>query len=341
MDGPASADDGIFGLPGSERAARLVYLPVPWEVTTSYGGGTSNGPSAIREASPQLDLYDEEVERPYAAGLYMRRESARVRRWNFEAKMAAQSVIASLTAGKKASPKALSTVNAFGDKLNAWVYEETRGIIAAGKVPALIGGDHSTPYGAIRAAVEKWPGLGLLHFDAHHDTREAYEGFTWSHASIFFNVMRRLPVRKIVQVGIRDYSAAERAFCRNLKDRCAVFYDEDLKRRRFSGEPFHTTAREIVSELPSDVWVTFDIDGLDPRYCPGTGTPVPGGLEFSEANHILRTLVASKRRIVGFDLNEVAPLKGSEWDANVGARLLYKMTAWTLASQGLAKSSLR
>jgi agmatinase len=334
---PASADDGIFGLPYSEKESALVLLPVPWEVTTSYGGGTSKGPAAILEASAQVDLYDFDVLRPYEPGIFMRPESKQLVAWNKQGKAAAQKAIKAIAAGKKPDPKALKLANELGSKMNGWVYEQTKGLYAAGKLPGLVGGDHSTPYGAIKAAVEKHPGLGLLHFDAHHDTRDAYEGFTWSHASIFFNVMKDLPVAKLTQVGIRDFSEDERAFCKDLGPRCSVFYQGDLARRRFAGKPFDETAREIVDSLPQEVWVTFDIDGLDPRFCPGTGTPVPGGLDFEEANHILRQVALSGRKIVGFDLNEVSPKKGSEWDANVGARLLYKMCAWTLASQGKAR----
>ncbi|OGR89501.1 MAG: hypothetical protein A3J74_02285 [Elusimicrobia bacterium RIFCSPHIGHO2_02_FULL_57_9] len=337
---PASGAEGIFGLPFDEDEARLVYLPVPWEATTSYGGGASKGPAAILKASAQIDLYDCDVEKPYAAGLYLRPQSPEVRQWDKQAKAAAQKVIAALSSGRRPSSQALETANALGAKLNAWVYRQTKEIIGSGKIPALIGGDHSTPYGAISAALEQWPDLGILHFDAHHDTREAYEGFTWSHASIFHNVMSRLPAPKLVSVGIRDFSESERAFCRGLGERCSVIYDNELARRRFAGRPFDQTAAEIADKLPEKVWISFDIDGLDPRFCPGTGTPVPGGLDFAEANHIFRALVFSQRRIVGFDLNEVSAQKESEWDANVGARLLYKMTGWTLASQGLAAAAL-
>ncbi|MBI3288006.1 MAG: arginase family protein, partial [Elusimicrobia bacterium] len=248
--GPSSSKDGIFDLPFNENEAKLVYLPVPWEATTSYGGGTSKAPQAIRKASAQIDLYDGDVERPYAAGLFPRPQSPEVRRWNRQAKGAARQVIAALAAGLKPPPAALSVANALGAKLNTWVYGQTKGIIRSGKIPALIGGDHSTPYGAIRAAVGVWPDLGVLHFDAHHDTRKAYEGFPWSHASIFFNVMTKLPIQRLVQVGIRDFSEEERAFCRNLGERCAVFYDRDLARRRFAGMPFGETALEIVRRLP-------------------------------------------------------------------------------------------
>lgn len=334
---PASSEDGVFGLPYAESEAALVYLPVPWEATTSYGGGTSRAPAAILEASAQVDLYDVDVLKPYEAGLYMRPLPKDVSAWNRSAKAEAQKVIRAITNGKPAPAAALKKVNALGDKMNAWVYDQTKALLERNKIVALVGGDHSTPFGAIKAAVEKRPQMGILHFDAHHDTRDAYEGFTWSHASIFFNVMKKLPVDKLVQVGIRDFSQEEHAFCKDLGSRCDVFYDAELARRRFAGRHFDETAREIADALPKEVWVSFDIDGLDPRYCPNTGTPVPGGLDFAEANHILRAVVLSGRTIVGFDLNEVSPgVKGTgEWDSNVGARLLYKMSAWTLASRKL------
>jgi agmatinase len=336
---PGSSADGVFGLPYSEAQARLVYLPVPWEATTSYGGGASKGPAAIRRASAQVDLFDFDVLKPYEPGLFMRDEPSQVKAWNKTAKAAAQKVIRALASGKKPDLRALKTVNDLGSKLNGWVYEQTKALYAAGKIPVVVGGDHSTPQGAIKAASERNPSLGLLHFDAHHDTRRAYEGFTFSHASIFYNVLNDCPgVGKLVQVGIRDFSQAERLFCLSQGDRVRVFYDGDLARRRFSGENWNDTAEAIVHDLPKKVWVSFDIDGLDPKYCPGTGTPVPGGLDFQEANHILRAVARSGRTIVGFDLNEVSPQPGSEWDANVGARLLYKLTAWTLASQGLAQT---
>lgn len=335
---PGSPKDGVFGIPFSEAESALVYIPVPWEATVSYGSGASRGPAAIRQASAQVDLYDFDVLKPYESGLFMRREPAAVKTWNKKAKIAAQKVIQALEAGKKPSTRSIQTVNALGARLNDWVYRQTTGLFAENKIPAIIGGDHSTPYGAIKAAAERHPGLGVLHFDAHHDMRHAYEGFLYSHASIFYNVMSDCAgIGKLVQVGIRDFSEEESDFCRVQGERVRVFYDGELARRRFSGKTWDETAEEIVSCLPPKVWISFDIDGLDPRFCPGTGTPVPGGLDFQQANHVLRAVARSGRAIVGFDLNEVSPLLGSDWDANVAARLLYKMTAWTLVSQGLAR----
>ena len=334
------ADAGVFGLPHEENDAALVLLPVPWEATTSYGGGTSNGPAAILEASGQVDLFDGEVHKPYEPGIFMRAESKEVRAWNKTAKAAAQKIIkvGCRIDGNKALQKSLKTVNELGGKLNEWVYRETKGLMDAGKIVGLVGGDHSVPYGAFRAAGEKHGAFGLLHFDAHSDTRDAYEGFFWSHASIMRNAMRDLPaIERIVQVGIRDYCEEEHRFVTALGARAKVFYDRDLAKRRFAGEPWTKTANEIVAALPKQVWITFDIDGLDPVLCPHTGTPVPGGLELAEAVHLIELVARSGRTIIGFDLNEVSPGE-DEWDANVGMRLLYKLVAWTFVSRGLRKA---
>jgi len=336
-------DTGVFGLPHEEKDAALVLVPVPWEATTSYGGGTSKGPAAILAASGQVDLFDGEVHRPYEPGIFMRPESKEVRAWNKTAKAAAQKVIkqGGRIEGNKSLQKALKTANDLGGKLNDWVYRETKGLMDAGKIVGIVGGDHSVPYGAFKAAAEKHGEFGLLHFDAHSDTRVAYEGFTWSHASIMYNAMENIPrITRITQVGIRDFCEQEHEFTRALGARAKVFFDRDLAHRRFSGEPWTKTAAEIVATLPPQVWISFDIDGLDPKLCPHTGTPVPGGLELAEAVHLIGLVARSGRKIVGFDLNEVSPAPGGkdEWDANVGMRLLYKLVAWTFVSRGLRKA---
>ncbi|MBU6376625.1 MAG: agmatinase family protein, partial [Bdellovibrionales bacterium] len=322
------------------------------EVTTSYGGGTSRGPQAIFEASKQVDLFDLDVERPYEPGIFMRSVSETVQEWNHEGKKLAEAVIA--LGGKIESNQSLarnlSRVNELSVQLNSWVYQQVQGLLHEGKVVGLVGGDHSTPFGSIQAHAERFSSLGLtrrdrgfgiLHFDAHSDTRIAYEGFEHSHASIMYNVLEQIPaVTKLVQVGIRDICEQEMNYVQSQGDRVRTYFDRDMALSRFRGETFEGLANRIVEDLPSQVYVSFDIDGLDPRYCPHTGTPVPGGLEFNEATTILRQLVASGRTIVGFDLNEVAPgPEGDEWDANCGARLLYKLIAFTLASQG--KRTLR
>ena len=339
---PAQPGSGVFGLPHSESEALVVLVPVPWEATTSYGGGASDGPKAIREASAQVDLYDLDVEKPYDAGIHMLDEDEELIAANGKGKALAAKIIEAGGAGDDPElVQALAKVNELSDKVNAWVKRETARLLDAKKIVGIVGGDHSVPFGALQALAEKTPSFGVLHFDAHSDTRRAYEGFVHSHASIMFNVLERVPqVTKLVQVGIRDVCEQEIDYCKSQGARVRMFSDRELVKRRHGGEPFSSTAKAIVAELPSEVWVSFDIDGLDPRFCPHTGTPVMGGLEPAEVIAILRELAVSGKRIVGFDLNEVAPNQHDdydEWDGNVGARMLYKMIGFTLASQGKAK----
>ena len=334
----APVDSGVFGLDDSPETAKVVLVPVPWDATTSYRAGTAAGPLAILEASRQVDLYDVETGTPYKAKIVMLPESAELHAWNAEARACAVPVI---EAGGRIDGDAglaakLERTNALGALVNAWVYDKTKKLLAARKIVGIVGGDHSVPFGAIRAIAEEHPGVGILHIDAHADLRHAYEGFAWSHASIMENVSRHLPsVATIVQVGIRDFCEEEHARARDSGGRIVTFYDVDLAAARMTGTLLEAFAR-IVSALPEKVYVSFDIDGLDPVLCPHTGTPVPGGLSFHEASALLREVVKAGRTIVGFDLNEVAPgPEGDEWDANVGARVLYKLIGWTLLSQGI------
>jgi agmatinase len=151
-----------------------------------------------------------------------------------------------------------------------------------------------------------------------------------------YNVFRELPdVARIVQVGVRDYCDEEDLLIRENPERLRTYFDPDLRRQQLDGETWSRLVGRIVADLPPEVYVSFDIDGLDPAHCPHTGTPVVGGLSFVEATALLRLLVESGRRIVGFDLCEVAPdPEGrSEWDGNVGARVLYKLIGYALLSR--------
>ncbi len=316
-DAAAGEGSGIYGLPFTPDESRVVIVPVPFEATTSYGGGTSRGPAAVFEASKQVDLFDHETGKPYQAGIAMLDVPKKIVSWNAKAK-------------KSRSKK---RVNEYGDRVNAWVYDKASALLEAGKMPVILGGDHSVPFGAMRAYSEKYPGLGILHLDAHADLRDAYDGFTWSHASIFNNVITKLHgVGRLVQVGIRDLGMAENEMIARSNGRIVTFFDSDIAMRREHGTPFAEIADEIVAALPDDVYLSWDIDGLDPTLCPGTGTPVPGGLSWNDAIGLLRAIRRAKKRIVGLDLCEVAPGE-TEWDANVGARLLYKMIGFALLTQ--------
>lgn len=319
-NGPAAHGAGIYGLPHRPEDARVVLIPVPWDATTSYRAGTSRGPEAIIAASKQVDLFDRGLGRPYEHGIAILEEQETLRLWNREASNVATSI---------------ARVNELGADLNAWVRAESTRWCEQGKIVGVVGGDHSSPFGAIDALAKRHPGLGILHIDAHADLREAYEGFTWSHASIMHNVVDRLPqVSRLVQIGIRDFCEAEWDRIRNSDGRIITHFQEDIASRLAMGETWASECDRIALELPAEVYISFDIDGLDPSLCPNTGTPVPGGLSFYQAIGLFEALVRHGRKIVGFDLSEVAPGQGhDEWDANVGARILYKMAGWALRSQ--------
>ena len=328
----AAPDSGIFGLSDLPEDARVVLVPVPWEATTSYGGGTVDGPRAILQASRQVDLFDIETGRPYVAGIALLPELGDVRRWNDAAQKAVRTILADDSA---ANADLRTQVDELSERMNAHVQSTVQRWLDAGKLVGVVGGDHSVAFGAIAAHAARYPGLGILHFDAHADLRRAYSGFEWSHASIMENVVRRVPaVSKLVQVGIRDLCEEEHERIAASLGRVRTFYDAELARERFGGVSWAQQVERMLEDLPREIYVSFDIDGLDPVLCPHTGTPVPGGLSFQEACYVLSALVASGRRIVGFDLVEVAPAAdGSEWDGNVAARLLYKLIGWALRSQ--------
>ncbi|MCA9684659.1 MAG: agmatinase family protein [Myxococcales bacterium] len=342
-EGAGDPEGSVFGLPFDEQESNLVLLPVPWEATTSYGRGTAGGPQAIRDASPQLDLFDpmlaaHDLAEPWRLGIHMLGEDPEIVALNVRACDLALPIIA--VGGEIGDDpelrRALTEVNAASARLDAWVEEQVAARLDAGQLVGVVGGDHSTPFGAIQAIAAAHPGLGILHIDAHADLRQAYEGFERSHASVMANVLDRLDgVARLVQVGIRDISAPE--YERSQKDpRVVTHLDPVLSDRVFAGASWASLCDEIVAALPQEVYVSFDIDGLDPALCPGTGTPVPGGLSFAGVMTLLLAVVRSGRRVIGFDLVEVAPSPGSEWDANVGARVLYRLCGLALLKPCLA-----
>jgi len=341
---PGKAGEYLFGVPCSEEESNLVVLPVPWEVTTSYQRGTAQGPQSILEASPQLDLFDPfglafGHPNPWQFGMHMRSISSEVVEWNRKTSESAVLVIQHLEGKITLNGSMLDTlireVNESSHRLNTWVAEQTRSIVQQQKIPAILGGDHSVPFGAIEVLSQAHPGLGILHIDAHADLREAYEGFEYSHASIMNNVIQKCAnVSHLVQVGIRDFSEEEYIFSRD-HPKIKTFYDSQISASLSMGKSWYALVQDILKDLPQKIWISFDIDGLDPSLCPHTGTPVPGGLSYNQSCQIIQWVVESGREIVGFDLNEVAPppKEFGVWDANVGARLLYKLCSAALYSK--------
>lgn len=336
---PTSSDDGIFGLPYTKEESKIIITPVPWEVTTSYGAGAALGPESILQASHQLDLFSRQFGKAYEAGYFMNSVDHEIKSKNVELKETAQWIMDEQV---KSSPDTSSIkskteqINNESEKLNQWVYQQTTEVLKNNQLSVLLGGDHSTPYGHIQAIAEKHENnYSILHIDAHHDFRDSYQGFTHSHASIFYNVMQsEFAPKKITQVGIRDFCEEEFIYAK-INDRIDVFYDEDLQANKFQNISWLEQCQTIAATLTDEVYISCDIDGLSPDFCPNTGTPVPGGISYDEFVFLVKTLFQSGKKIIGCDLVEVAPdPKGiSEWDANVGARVLFQLCGWMIESQ--------
>ncbi len=339
-DAAAEKDSGIFGLPCDIDRAAVHVLPVPFDATTSYRKGAALGPDAVLRASRQVDLFDLVHGKFWERGIVMLSPDPRIERMNEKAGRRADRIIArgGRIHGRKQLLRDLERVNEIGAELNAIVNAQTKAVLDKDKLPVVLGGDHATPFGAIQACAERFPEMGILHFDAHADLREAYEGFTWSHASIFHNVLTRIPsLSKVVQVGIRDLGEREHARIQASRTRIRTLFDTEWARAKLDGANLRETVRGWINELPAQVYVSFDIDGLDPTLCPNTGTPVPGGLAWHDAMLWLEELARSGKRVVGMDLNEVSPgdtdPEDDAWDAIVGARLLYRMIGAALATR--------
>ncbi|GAB3334932.1 agmatinase family protein [Marivirga atlantica] len=317
----------IFALPFDEETADLVLIPVPWEVTVSYAAGTAKGPEHILEASSQVDLFQKDVKDAWKMGIAYLDTAKGLEEKSEEYRTLAEQYIQLLEKEEAESSMAkdiLKKINKACAEMVQVVKSEASAQLKKGKLVGLVGGDHSTPLGFIQALAEKYDSFGVLQIDAHMDLRKAYEDFEYSHASISYNFMKLPQIEKLVQVGIRDFCEEEYKYAERHSDRVTVFYDEDVKHGIFDGESWNIITDRIISELPQKVYISFDIDGLNPELCPNTGTPVPGGLKFAEATYLLQKLVKSGREIIGFDLNEVAPGE-SDWNGNVGARMLYKL----------------
>lgn len=323
----AGLDAGIFGLPHTAEQALIRVLPVPYEATTSYGKGTADGPAAVADASAQLDLHDHRFTDAWKAGVFLDDEPANIRKLSDATRLICERVFAS---GHDATGSDKHKIDAAGEKVLDVVRDWSRSVLAQGKIPAVLGGDHSTPLGNILACAEMaqqaGQPLGVLQFDAHMDLRLAYCGMRFSHASICHNALLMGPgITRWTQVGIRDYSAGEVEAMREQGERMEVHFADDLAEALDNGQSWKSIAQAIASGLPEWVYVSFDIDAYEPHLCPNTGTPVPGGLSFHQARVLIEELVEAKKRIVGFDLVEVAPADYATINEVAGMRTLAKL----------------
>ena len=333
-------DNGnYFGMPIEVDEAQLVLVSAPWDVTCSFGGGSASAPDAIIEASTQLDLYD-----PYAPDWW--RKGIATAEINYELQEASavlredvERIIQMLENGHDSNDnfllrRKLDRVKAGCIELKNKVYDQTRELLADGKLVGLVGGDHSVALGYIVALSEYYESFGILHIDAHCDLRVPSEEIQYSHASIMRSVMSEVSgVSRLVQVGVRDFSEEELTYAAS-DSRIVQFTDCEIADRKFEGEAWKMLCDKIVEALPQNVYISFDIDGLSPDNCPHAEAPVAGGLSFNEAAYLLRRVVDNGRRIIGFDLSEVVPAGENSIDAGTGARMLFKLCGQTLRSNG-------
>ncbi len=305
----------LFDLGSTPRQAAVVVLPVPWEVSTSFRRGTREGPQAVLRASVQVDLYDPQLGSPEVHGMAMLPVPEELPQWNTQAQ----------EAFRRQDPAAADRLARRRDELVQRLVAE---LLALDKCPVVLGGEHGVSLGGIAAAAAQEP-LGVLQVDAHADLRPRYQGLQSSHACFAARVLELPGVERLVQVGVRDLCRQEAQRSRD-DPRITTFYDAHWSPGQVS---------EVVQALPRQVWISWDIDALEPALCPGTGTPVPGGLSWPQAMSLLQA-VARERRIVGCDLCEVAPQRkehvpGEGIDEIVAAQLLYRLCGWMLVSRGV------
>ncbi|HEX6133397.1 MAG TPA: agmatinase [Longimicrobiales bacterium] len=271
--------------------SRAVILPVPYEATTSFGGGTGNGPAAILEASRYIELYDQELDtEPAAVGV---------------------STLPSLTLTGAGPQEAIAELRATYDRLLA---------AAAGKFVITLGGEHSVSSAPILAWTERLQAQGrrltVLQFDAHTDLRPEYEGSPYSHASVMARVHDRV---ELVAVGIRALTSDEMRLVRK-SDNIHVFLADDIH----TGDAWMD---DVMSRLGEDVYISFDVDAFDPALVPSTGTPEPGGLQWYPVLKLLRR-VFTERTVHGVDVVELAPIPGLAAPDFLVAKLVYKMIGY-------------
>ena len=330
---------GLFGLPFEVSESELVVIPVPWDVTTSFRDGSLEGPEAILEASWQIDLYNDDFKNTWQQGIALDKIPTKWKESSHELKKLRKKILRKAFKSQNATFNIelfndYKNINSLSRLLNEWVEQRAEHHLEQGKTVGVLGGDHSAPLGLMIALSKMHDSFSVLQIDAHADLREKYEGFDFSHASIMFNALKITQIEKLVQVGVRDYCEEENNRINENPGRIKTFTDKHLKEHLFAGKTWASLVKSIISSLGEKVYISFDIDGLDPFLCPNSGTPVPGGLGFDQVTYLISEVQKSKRQIIGFDLCEVSPdlNKNDGWDANVGMRILYQLCCRSLLS---------
>ena len=274
----------LFGLPFDHETSEVIVIPVPWDVTTSFKDGASLGPEMILRVSSQIDLFLHRIPDAWKLGITMLPiDDEWISKNNKGRKYAIEYIKylegKSIQLSDKEVEVILQNINSLSNIINDWVWVKSKDILVANKIPVVLGGDHSSPFGLMKAISEVHIGFGVLQIDAHADLRPSYEGFEFSHASIIHNLLRLDGVAQLIQVGIRDFCEQEKNVMDN-HPKITTFYDAILARERFEGATWASQVDRIITSLPEEIYITLDIDALEASYCPATGTPVPGGISF-------------------------------------------------------------
>ncbi len=283
-----SNKNGFLGIDNKVNfKEKVVIVPFGLEKTVSYGGGTKNGPKEIIKASHQVELYDEEL--------------------NCEPHK--KIGIKTLKPFKidKDIKKALSKMS----KINEEILDKKL-------FPMTFGGEHSITPGCIAPFTKKYKDICLLHFDAHADLRESYNGEKFSHASAIKRCLD-YPNVSLISFGIRNISESEIPFLKKNSSRINIFWAKD--KNKWNLNKFKKLIKNKI------VYLTFDVDGLDSSIMPATGTPEPGGLLWDETLNIIR-IAAKNSKIVGADINELSPIKGFNSYNFLVAKLAYKILSY-------------
>jgi len=328
---------GIFGLPFGTEESELVIIPVPWDATTSYRAGTSAAPQTILEASHQIDLYHPLYGDLWKEGISIEPVNEDIILQNNQLRTVTSNLLNELD--QKPSSLVLIEkkedylyINSACEALIPLLAAKSSMYLLQKKLVGFLGGDHSISLGLIKALGDYYPDFTVLQIDAHADLRKSYEGFDYSHASAMYNTMKIPAVKKIIQLGIRDYCAEEADLTASEGNRIITYTWPELFKKLACGNNWKTIADEIISHTGNNIYISFDIDGMDPSLCPNTGTPVPGGFLFDQIQFLLYSISSAGKKVIGFDLCEVGYNNNTDWDANVGMRVLYELSCLTLAT---------
>jgi agmatinase len=329
----------LFGTACAIEEASVVIIPVPWEVTVSSRSGTALGPESILKASYELkDMTwhrDSTVRELGVTMLPIPQHDWKALSDTLRHHTAGYTHIMESRFERYSLKKSIiEKINHHSHQLKEDIRSKATAYLKEDKLVGVLGGDHSVSLGLVEALAGFHNNFGVLQIDAHPGLHQAYRGFKYSHASIMYNVLQLPHVTRLVQVGLRHCALQELQMIAAEEGRIFPFFDSDFKRQRFQGATWDEMCTAIIDTLPEKIYISFDIDGLDAKLCPNTGMPVPGGLEFDESCYLFEQIIKAGKKIIGFDLCEVAPGENMDWDAQVGSHVLHMLIMVMGASQG-------